>query len=117
MTLDLLMKVCESFPHSKLDIKWGSDRVYIVAEKMFATVGESDEDGSATFSCKAEPSHFEVLVGREDIDPAPYLARAHWIRVNSTQSMDVNEVHDLLRESYDLVVAKLPKRTRVELGL
>ncbi|TIS77378.1 MAG: MmcQ/YjbR family DNA-binding protein, partial [Mesorhizobium sp.] len=51
--------------------------------------------------------------------PAPYLASRgmKWIQRQTNQSMDDDALKDYLRESHRLVVLKLPKQARKELGL
>jgi predicted DNA-binding protein (MmcQ/YjbR family) len=56
------------------------------------------------------------LVELPGIVPAPYLARAQWVAFERADVLPPGETKQLLRESYDLVVAKLPKKTRVALS-
>jgi len=55
-------------------------------------------------------------VERPGIVPAPYLARAKWISIESEESLTRAELKDMIRESYDLVWAKLPKKARTALA-
>jgi len=52
------------------------------------------------------------LTERPAIIPAPYLARAKWVALETKEALSPEELAPLLRESYDMVVAKLPKRIR-----
>jgi predicted DNA-binding protein (MmcQ/YjbR family) len=52
------------------------------------------------------------LTERRGIIPAPYLARAKWIALESQDSLPAAEIAGLLRESYELVLAKLPRKLR-----
>jgi predicted DNA-binding protein (MmcQ/YjbR family) len=48
--------------------------------------------------------------------PAPYLARAHWVQIRPADCrLRAGGIAVLLRQSYDLVVAKLPKKTQMAL--
>lgn len=58
-----------------------------------------------------------MLTERPNIIPAPYLARAQWVALESRDALGAQELATLLRESYDLVVAKLPKRSREGLSV
>jgi hypothetical protein len=49
--------------------------------------------------------------------PAPYLARAHWVALESWQALPAPELKELLREARDRVEAKMPKRIRETLAL
>ena len=64
---------------------------------------------------KADPEEFAELTERPGIIPAPYLARAKWIAIESPQTLPQSEAAALLRRSYDLVVAKLPRTARASL--
>jgi predicted DNA-binding protein (MmcQ/YjbR family) len=52
------------------------------------------------------------LTERAGVVPAPYLARAKWVALETKDALRDEELSSLLRESYDLVVAKLTKRER-----
>jgi predicted DNA-binding protein (MmcQ/YjbR family) len=68
-------------------------------------------------SFKASPEKFAELTERPDIIPAPYLARAQWVALQSRDAIPESELAQLLRESYDLVAAKLPKKIRDSLSI
>jgi hypothetical protein len=56
---------------------------------------------------------FAELIEREGIIPAPYLARAMWVQEAELGSaLERRELESLIRASYDLVVAGLPKSKR-----
>jgi predicted DNA-binding protein (MmcQ/YjbR family) len=63
-------------------------------------------------SFKATPENFAELTERAGIIPAPYLARAQWVALETRDALPIDELTALLHESYDLVVAKLSKKTR-----
>ena len=56
------------------------------------------------------------LVEREGVIPAPYLARAQWVALEQEDALRLPELKRLLREAYDIVLAKLPKKIRAGLG-
>ena len=66
-----------------------------------------------SFKCSAET--FAELTERAGIIPAPYLARAQWVALESKEALQKQELAALLRESYSLVFAKLPKKTQLAL--
>ncbi len=68
-------------------------------------------------SFKCTPEEFAELVEREGIVPAPYLARNHWVLLENLDVLPRTELKRLIKDSYDMVAAKLPKKVRVELGL
>jgi predicted DNA-binding protein (MmcQ/YjbR family) len=110
MNIDQLRKLCLSFPSATEQTVWEGDLTFKVANKMFAhTVLEV---APVWLSFKASPENFAELTERAGIIPAPYLARAKWIALETRDALPLDELTRLLRESYDLVVAKLPKKTR-----
>jgi len=66
-----------------------------------------------SFKCSAE--NFAELTERAGIIPAPYLARAQWIALETKDAVPRDELATMLRPSYDFVVAKLPRKTRESL--
>ena len=49
------------------------------------------------------------------IVPAPYLARNHWVALETEDALSAAEIERLIRRSYELVLAKLPKKIRAGL--
>jgi len=114
MNVDQLREICLSFAGTTEQIQWGDDLVFKVAGKMFAVTPLVP--GYNWLSLKASPESFVELTERPGIIPAPYLARAKWIAIETPNVMSAAEVETLLRTSYHLVVARLPRRTREHLA-
>jgi predicted DNA-binding protein (MmcQ/YjbR family) len=114
MNIDQLREICLSFAGATEQIQWGDDLVFKVAEKMFAVTPLVP--GYNWLALKASPESFAELTERPGIVPAPYLARAKWVAIETPNVLDAAEVAALLRTSYDLVVAKLPRRTQENLA-
>ena len=110
MNIDQLRKLCLSFPSATEQIQWGDDLLFKVAGKMFAITPL--EPARVWLSLKVTPENFAELTERPGIIPAPYLARAKWIALESRDALSAAELATLLRSSYDLVLAKLPRKTR-----
>jgi predicted DNA-binding protein (MmcQ/YjbR family) len=105
-----------SWPGTASDVKWQDDLVYTVAEKMFAVhCLRGKHIGGLSF--KVETVRFLELTDHPGIEPAPYLARAHWIWLPEPGVLDGKELRALLRRSYELVVGKLSRKRQRELGL
>ena len=113
MDFEKAKDVCRSFPGATQDIKWGAHVVFSVGEKMFMVTGA---DAPQDMSFKVEDERFLELTDRPGIIPAPYLARAKWVRVENPDALDDREAAELLRRSYELVFAKLTKKLQRELG-
>ena len=114
MNVDWIRKTCLSFPHATEHIQWGNDLLFKIAGKMFALMPL--EPAPVCLSFKATEENFALLVERPNIIPAPYLARAKWVALETADALAQAELANLLRESYDLVLAKLPKSQREALA-
>ena len=110
MDIDQLRKLCLSFPGATEQLQWENDLVFKVAGKMFAVTPLIP--ARVWLSLKANPEVFAELTERPGVIPAPYLARAKWIAIESAQALPQSEIAALLRQSYDLVAAKLPRNKR-----
>jgi predicted DNA-binding protein (MmcQ/YjbR family) len=114
MNVDWVRELCLSFPHASEQITWGSDLTFRVSGKIFAVTVL--EPGKVWLSFKASPENFADLTERIGIIPAPYLARAQWVALETKDALPADELARLLRESYEMVVAKLPKQIRGQLA-
>jgi len=103
-----------SFPHATEQVQWGSDLVFKIGGKMFAAAPTEPAPVCLSFKCTLE--EFAELVERPGIIPAPYLARAHWVALETEDALPRAEIKRLLRQSYELVFAGLPKKLRAELA-
>src|SRR5260370_9586475 len=110
MDVDWLRKLCLSFPGATEQIQWGYDLLFKVGGKMFAATPL--EPSAVCLSFKASPENFAELTERPNIIPAPYLARAQWVALQTRDALPESELARLLRDSYDMVFAKLPRKTR-----
>ena len=108
MTIDTVRSMCRALPKVTEDIKWGHDLCFCIGGKMFAVVN-MEPPHSIAFKCT--PESFGELVERPGIIPAPYMARNMWVQEQELgEALDRRELEALVRTSYGLVVAKLPKR-------
>jgi predicted DNA-binding protein (MmcQ/YjbR family) len=109
MDLESLRKYCLSMPGATEDIKWGHDLCFSVVEKMFCVTGV---DGDSHTSFKVTDEEFEELTARPGIIPAPYMARNKWVAVQDLAALSHDEWKRLVKQSYELIVAKLPKKVQ-----
>jgi predicted DNA-binding protein (MmcQ/YjbR family) len=114
MDASWIRDLCLSFPAVTEHVIWGSDLTFKVAGKMFAHAVL--EPAPVWLSFKACPENFYDLTERPDIIPAPYLARAQWVALETKDALSSAELAALVRDSYDLIVAKLPKKIRDSLS-
>jgi predicted DNA-binding protein (MmcQ/YjbR family) len=115
MYIEALRRYCLSLPHATEDVQWGNNLLFRIGRKMFAIAALDRTPTSVSFKCT--PEEFAELVEREGIIPAPYLARNKWVLLESLDALPAKELKRLIKDSYAMVAAKLPKRVRGELGL
>jgi predicted DNA-binding protein (MmcQ/YjbR family) len=115
MRLPQIRQFALSLPHATVVKQWGEHLVFKVAEKMFLIVGlDGDTIDGVTFKCTPD-AEFDELTEIEGITQAPYCAKRHWVRVGDLLALPAPELERRIRRSYDLVVAKLPKKTQAGL--
>jgi predicted DNA-binding protein (MmcQ/YjbR family) len=114
MNVDWLREICLSFAGATEQIQWGSNLLFKVGGKMFALTPL--EPAPVWLSFKASPENFAELTEQPNIIPAPYLARAQWVALETRDALPAQELARLLRDSYEMVFAKLPKKTRQALS-
>lgn len=117
MTRDEFNHFCATLPQTTHVIQWGNADVWKVGGKVFAICGWNN--GKDAFTFKAGPIAFEVLSDHPGIRPAPYLASRglKWLQQYDTPGLSDATLVIHLRDSYDMVVAKLTKKKRTELSL
>lgn len=113
MLLDRLKSFALSLPRTTVVRQWGG-LVYKVMDKMFLLVVLDGEviDG-VIFKCT--PAEFDELTRIDGITQAPYCAKRLWVRVGDLSALPEKELLARIRRSFDLVVAKLPKKVQATL--
>lgn len=114
MNAGWVRRVCLAFPHATESVQWGDNLVFKVGGKIFAIAPLEPAESWLSFKCS--PEEFAEYVECPGIVPAPYLARAHWIALQSQDALTAAEVKRMLRRSYDLVFERLPKKARASLA-
>ena len=113
MNIDFLQTLTENWPGVTTDVKWGNDLVFSVAEKMFC-VASLEPPPKIAFKVKDE--EFEELSMREGFMPAPYMARNKWVLITNPAKLSKKEWETFVKESYELVKAKLSKKLQENLS-
>jgi predicted DNA-binding protein (MmcQ/YjbR family) len=114
MDIDDIREHCLSFPHTTENVQWGADLVFKVDGKMFAVAPL--EVATVQLSFKCTPEDFAELCERPGIVPAPYMARAQWVALESLSAVPDDELRHLLAQSYALVWERFPQKRRQELS-
>jgi predicted DNA-binding protein (MmcQ/YjbR family) len=113
MDIEQIRTHCLSFPHVTEKVQWGYDLVFKIGGKMFAVTALEAAPVCLSFKCR--PETFAELVERDSIIPAPYVARYHWVALEHFNALRDKELKALLRNAYDLVFEKLPRKAKAEL--
>ena len=107
MAIDEIRKYCLAFPEATENLQWADDLCFKVRGKIFAIVTLTGIPMKTCFKCT--PDTFAELIEREGIGPAPYVGRYKWVLVEGPAALRDRELKDLIRQSYEMVVAKAPK--------
>ncbi len=114
MRLEALRHFALSLPHTTWTKQWGECLVFKVAGKMFLIIAlEAETIDGVVFKCT--PDEFDALTEIDGVTQAPYCAKRHWVRVSDLLALPAAELERRIRRSYDLVVAKLPKKVQATL--
>ncbi|MGH3509165.1 MAG: MmcQ/YjbR family DNA-binding protein, partial [Nocardioidaceae bacterium] len=86
-----------------------------VGGKMFALVPLSAESGSVNLKCDPALA-LELRQAYPGIEPGYHQNKRHWNTVSLDGSVEDDVVRGLIADSYDLVVAQLPRAIRADLA-
>jgi predicted DNA-binding protein (MmcQ/YjbR family) len=111
-----LRRRCLSFTGAEETFPFGpKTSVFKVSGKMFA-LSQLGAD-SLQVSLKCEPRLAEALrAAHEAVIPGYHLNKRHWNTVIIDGSLSDEVIGDMIEDSYDLVVSKLPRTRRRALG-
>ena len=109
---------CASLPHTTHVIQWDGADVWKIGGKMFA-IGAWSWGAHAGITFKVSEIAYDILRDMPGLRPAPYLASRglKWIQHYAAPGLDDAALGEQLRASYILVVRKLTRTLRSELGL
>jgi predicted DNA-binding protein (MmcQ/YjbR family) len=107
--VDWIRDLCLSFPEATEDMPWGDDLCFKVRGKIFTGVVLSD-GRFPRITLKSSPERFHELLETEGITVAPYVGRYKWIQIASSNLLPPVELEDLIRQSYELVASKAPRK-------
>ncbi len=113
MSVEAVRKFAMSLPHATEQIQWEDHLLFKVGGKMFALASLGPV--GVRLSVKTTDEKFYELTEIPGVIPAPYLARNKWVALERWDAIRRSELEELIRESYELVKAKLPKKTQATL--
>jgi predicted DNA-binding protein (MmcQ/YjbR family) len=117
MTRKKLLAACMAKPGAWPDQPWEGDVVAKVGDKIFAFLGSGAGPTSGLsvgLKCGRSREEANEWIARypEDVTVMAYIGRFGWNTLRIGGSIPDDEVLEALDASYDMVVAKLPKKDR-----
>ncbi|MFC5910712.1 MmcQ/YjbR family DNA-binding protein [Streptacidiphilus monticola] len=115
MTPEELRALCLEFNGAEETFPFGPDTaVFKVGGKMFAL--SALDPGRLQVNLKCEPDRaVELRKAYPAIVPGWHMDKRHWNTVSLDGTLPDDLVRELVEDSYDLVVAKLPRREQLAL--
>lgn len=111
MTAEELLGYCLAKPGAWRDEPWEGDVVTKVGPKIFAFLGDGSSVGVKCGNSREEAD--ELLAEfPDDARVMAYIGRSGWNTVTVGGAVPDEVIMELIDQSYDLVVARLPKRLR-----
>jgi predicted DNA-binding protein (MmcQ/YjbR family) len=113
-----LVAYCLAKPGAVQDEPWEGDIVAKVGGKIFAFLGS----GGLGVKCGRDADEAEELRQRfpDSVTRSAYIGQHGWNRIEldpaTGPAIEDEELRELVDTSYDLIVAKLPKRLRPAAG-
>lgn len=123
MEIETLRAICLSFPGAFEVYPFGPETVVMkvgasgpkVAPKVFALFW--GDKNPLTVNLKCDPALAEQLrAAHQEITPGYHMNKKHWNSVDCSAGLAAETIRDLIEDSYDLVVASLPRQQREALG-
>ena len=116
MNIESVRDYCLSLPETTEDFPFDETTLaFRVMGKIFAMV---DLEKTEWFVLKCNPDYaIELRDAHADIAPAWHMNKKHWNQIDLTGSLSHSFIKELVAHSYDLVVAKLPRKTKDELNI
>ena len=113
MRLERLRTFALAQPRTTVVKQWGG-QIFKVVDKVFLMlILDGEVLSSVIFKCT--PEEFDQLTEIDGIGQAPYCAKRMWVKVEDLAVLPEKELQARIRQSYDLVAAKLPKKVQATL--
>ncbi|WP_417465350.1 MmcQ/YjbR family DNA-binding protein [Kordiimonas sp.] len=125
MTREEFDAYCKTLKATTHVVQWGGASVWKVGGKIFAICsnwGPDDKEtddmaAPARISFKCSDLSYQILCELEGIVPAPYLARAKWVQLQSADALSKDDLKSYIADAHGIIAAKLTKKMQTELGL
>ncbi|WPQ65395.1 MmcQ/YjbR family DNA-binding protein [Chitinophaga sancti] len=114
MNIEQFRDFCLALPGVTEEFPFGEETlVYKVMGKMF-TLTSLDSFESINLKCDPEIA-VELRERYDGVSPGYHMNKKHWNTVDVHAGISDKLIYQWIRDSYDLVVESLPKKTKEEL--
>jgi predicted DNA-binding protein (MmcQ/YjbR family) len=111
-----LRELCMGFSGAEETYPFGPNTtVFKVRGKIFAIASLDADPPSVSLKCEPDLA-VQLRNDHTAITPGYHLNKVHWNTVVVDGSVPEQLLHDMVEDSYDLIVSALPKRVQQELG-
>lgn len=117
MTREEFDTYCSGLKATTHIIQWGNASVWKVGGKIFAIFPKWGKGEHEKLSFKCSDLTYTILCEQPHIIPAPYLARAKWVQIDAEKAMSDEAIKEYIEAAYTIIMGKLTKTLRKELGL
>jgi len=116
MTRDEVLEACGGLVGAVEDYPFGDEvAVYKVGGRMFALVSLDGDPGSVNLKCDPDLV-LELRARYPAVRPGYHQDKRHWNTVELDGSIPESELREMIEQSYELVVSRLPRADRARLG-
>jgi predicted DNA-binding protein (MmcQ/YjbR family) len=108
---------CRGFQGVSHVVQWGGASVWKDGGKIFAICSTWGVGRNPKISFKCANLTYSILCEQPGIIPAPYLARAKWVQIESREAMSEKDIMAYIKAAHGIIAGKLSKAKRRDLGL
>jgi len=117
VTARALRKLCLEFEGAYEDFPFGPEHsVFKVEKKLFAISALRSSPLKVSLKCEPELASQLRASYPDSVAPGYHLNKRHWNTVLCDGSLPDAMVRDMVEDSYDLIVAAMPRAVRERLG-
>jgi predicted DNA-binding protein (MmcQ/YjbR family) len=117
VTARALRKLCLGFPGATEDFPFGPDTsVFRVEGKLFALSWLARSPLKVNLKCEPELAESLRASYPDEVTPGYHMNKRHWNTVIADGGLPDEMVRDMVEDSYDLIVARMPRAVRERLG-
>jgi len=115
MTFDTLLSFCLALPGTTESTPFDhTTMVFKVMGKMFC-LADMEEFTSVNVKCEVEKA-IDLRERYPEVLPGYHMNKQHWNTVVVNGGVSDQLVFEWIKDSYDLIVKSLPKKTQIELA-